>query len=328
MDIYSAQLLKLYERLDDRHRELIRFPIMTSEEFASVINAVFDAINARDDHALEGWAECGFISPQFRFTPDERSPWMTRDEVMALPDDARTALLASADKPGHVRSWKLSPIEVARQCAGELTKLPDHAIPLLLPSSWARPVTVKSDRTISISDKLLGPEAFQYVARIEDRDGARVLQAGTKLLCFLNPFNIERLVICREDGAYLGTLQQMTRAGWSDHAAIVEQLKERAALKADLDTGVRPHLAGLIESRAEMKNVNDRLANGKPVLPEDVAEARSAAGRQATRTAAANRLQGHGIEIDWDNYQPEEDTEIRNAWDELPEDYELPDALL
>jgi hypothetical protein len=246
---------------------------------------------------------------------------------MALPDDARAALLANADRPGYVRSWKLSPIEVARQCAGELTKLPDHAIPLLLPSSWARPATVKSDRTISIKDQLLGPEAFHYVARIEDRDGARVLQAGTKLLCFLNPFNTERLVICREDGAYLGTLQQMTRAGWSDHTAIEAQLKERAAMKADLSTGVRPHLTGLMESRTEMKRVNDRLKAGKPVLPEDVAQARTQAGKKGQSTAAANRLQSFGNAIDWDNYQPEEDAETRNAWDALPKDYEIPDAL-
>ena len=109
------------------------------------------------------------------------------------------------------------------------------------------PATVKENRTIAIKDQLLGSEAFTYVCRIEDRDGARVLKPGTKLLCYLNPFAPERLVICREDGAFLGTLHLMTRAGFMDHEAILDQLKERAELKADLDCDVRPHLEGLMD---------------------------------------------------------------------------------
>jgi hypothetical protein len=232
------------------------------------------------------------------------------------------------EKPGHVRTARLSPAEVARQFGGDLTRLPDAVIPLLVPLQWARPATVRSDRTIAIQDQMLGPEAFQYVCRIEGSHGATVLNPGMKLLCYLNPFAPARLVVCREDGAFIGTLHQMTRAGFTDQDAILDQLKTRAAMKADMDTAVRPHLAGLIEDRKEMKRVNDRLAAGKPVLPEDIAAARSEAGRKATRTAAANRLQSHGSAIDWDNYQPEPDAaEGRSAWDDLPEDYEIPEAL-
>jgi hypothetical protein len=327
-DIYVAQLLKLWDRLDERHRELIRFPVLTAGQFGEVAARVYEAINARTDHALQGWEECGFVAPQLRFTPDERSRWLTQAEIMDLPEASRAALLANMEKPGHVRTARLSPAEVARQLAGELTKLPDHAIPLLIPMQWARPATVRSDRTIAIQDQMLGPEPYQYLCRIEGAHGATVLNPGMKLLCYLNPFAPARLVICREDGAFIGTLYQMTRAGFSDQAAILDQLKTRAAMKADMDTAVRPHLAGLIEERAEMKRVNDRLANGKPVLPEDLAQARSAAGQQAARTAAANRLNGHGSAVDWD--QPEEDvvdSEIRSAWDDLPDYNELPDAL-
>ena len=326
-DHYTGQLLKLWERLDERHRELIRFPVLTAEQFGEVAARVYEAINARTDHVLQGWEECGLVTAQTRFTPDERSPWLSQSEVANLPEAARVALLSNMEKPGHVRTARLSPAEVARQCAGELTKLPDHAVPLLIPTAWARPATVKDNRTVSIKDQMMGPEAFQYVARFEDANGARVLKPGTKLLAYLNPFMPSRLVVCSEDGAYLGTLHQMTRAGFSDHDAIVDQLKARAAMKADMDTAVRPHLAGLIEERAEMKRVNDRLATGKPVLPDENAEARSEAGKQGQRTAAANRLQSHGKAVDWDNWKPEEDTEIRAAWDELPDDYELPEGL-
>lgn len=289
-DLYTGQLLKLWEKLDERHQKIIRYPMLTVEEFGEAARTVYQAINARTDHGLEGWERLGFVAPQFRFTPDERSPWLSREEVAALPEAARTALLANTEAPGHVRPWRLSPAEVAAQCAGELTKLPDCMIPLLIPTAWARPATVKSDRTISIKDQLLGPEPLNYVCRIEDAEGAHVLKPGTKLLCYLNPFDTSRLVICKEDGAFLGTLHEMTRAGWLDQDAILGQLKARAEMKADLDTGVRPHLESLMAERAEMKRVNARLADGKPVLPEEIAEARAESAREGVRTRKINEI--------------------------------------
>ena len=43
------------------------------------------------------------------------------------------------------------------------------------------------------------------------------------------------------------------------------------------------------------------------------------------RNAAAERLQSHGKARDWDTYTP--DAEITSAWDDLPEDAELPAAF-
>ena len=327
LDLYAEQMLKVWGKLDERHRKLIRFPMMTASEFGEVAGQVYHAINSRTDHQLEGWERCGFVAPQLRFTPDERSSWLSREEVNELPDDVRAMLLAKAETPGHVRPYRLSPADVARQCAGELTKLPDHVIPLLVPRQWARPATVKSDRTIGIKDQLLGPEAFTYVCRFENGAGFTMLSPGTKVLCYLNPFNAERLVICQEDGAFLGTLHQQTRAGWLDQEAILEQLKERAEIKADLDATVRPHLEGLIADRAEMKRTNARLAEGKPVLPEEIAAARVAAAEQGQRTAAANRLNEHGEARDWDTVEAPAEPAWQDPFECLPDGTDFPDSI-
>jgi hypothetical protein len=289
-DRYAGQLLKLWERLDERHRAAMILPILTPEEFGTAADAVYQAINARTEHALEGWEKLGFTAPQLRFTPDERSPWLNRHQVESLPANLQAALLELTETPGHMRPAKLSPADVARQYAGELTKLPDYLIPLLVPTAWARPATVKDNRTIVIQDNLLGAEAFSYVARFEDRGGWRVLAPGTKVLGYLNPFDCERLVVCREDGGFLGVVRQQPRAGFLDHDAIVSQLKGRAELKADLDTGIRPHLEGEMAKRQEMKRVNGRLAEGLPVLPDEVAAARAEAARDGVRTRKTNEI--------------------------------------
>jgi hypothetical protein len=290
LDKYIEKLLKLWERMDDRHRAAMIRPVLTPEEFGAAAAAAYAVINARTDHALEGWEKLGFTAPQLRFMPNESSAWLTRHQVEALPASAQAYLQSVAATPGHMRPAKLSPADVARQFAGELTKLPDHCIPLLVPTAWARPATVRANRTIAIQDQLLGSEAFQYVARFEDRDGARVLLPGTKVLCYLNPYDCERLIVCREDGGFLGTLRQQGRAGFMDKDAILDQMKGRAELKADMDTAVWPHLQGQMEERAEMKRVNDRLANGEPVLPDEVAAARAVAARAGVRTRKANEI--------------------------------------
>jgi len=45
-----------------------------------------------------------------------------------------------------------------------------------------------------------------------------------------------------------------------------------------------------MEERAEMKRVNARLANGEPVLPDEVAAARAESARDGVRTRKVNEI--------------------------------------
>jgi hypothetical protein len=301
VDLYAKQMLAVWERLDDRHREHLRMPLMTAAQFGNAAAAVYQAINSRTDHELEGWDRCGFSVPQFRWTTDDRSPWISQHELANLPPEAIAAASALMKLKGHVRPAKLSPTHVADMFRHQLTKIPAHWIPLLIPIQWAKAATVASDRTVSVQDQLLGPEKFVYLARFVESDAATTLKPGTKLLCYLNPFDTSVLYVCRADGSWLGVLHERPRIGWLDQEAIMAGLHERSELKADMDLSVRPHLDSLIRDREAMQRTNKRLAEGKPVLPEEIAEARTEAGRKARRTAAANRLHAHGEDIDFDH---------------------------
>lgn len=299
-DLYVKQMLKVWDELDERHRELIRWPLLTFSQFGEAAEAVYAAINARRDHDLEGWALMGHEVPLFRWTPDDRSPWLSQRELADLPDTVRAAASGLMELPGYTMPVKLAPIEVADLYRKELTTIPDHWIPLLIPVQWSREATVTSEREIIIKDQLLGPEPFVYIARFRRADSVETLKPGTRLRCYLNPFDTSKLYVCRADGSWLGVLLNRTRGAWGDTEALMGQLHERAEIKADLDLEVRPHLQGLIQQRGEMDRVNKRLRDKKPTLPEEIAAARSAAAMQGQRTAAANRLQGMAEDIDWD----------------------------
>jgi hypothetical protein len=61
------------------------------------------------------------------------------------------------------------------------------------------------------------------------------------------------------------------------------------------------------------------------VLPEEIAEARHEAGVKGQRTAAANRLQARGTDIDWDA-EPAPDTTV-DPFAGLPDDHDFPASI-
>jgi hypothetical protein len=293
-DLYVEQLLKLYDRLDEEHRKMIRWPVVTAQQFGEVTDALYAAINARTDHKIKDWEKCGFVAPEVRFTTDGSTPWLSQRQLADLPPAAQQAAMGFLEVPGHTRSVKLSPAQVAEQFRSELTKIPDSAVPRLIPKQWARKARVTDKREVVIKDQLIDSEPLVYIARFETRNGMEVLRPGTELICYLNPFLPERMVICGPDGSFLGTLFEKPKADWMDEAAVLEQLKVRASMKADLDTEVRPHLESLGRRRQAMKKHNDRLAAGLPVTPEEIAEDRSAAAKRGVSTRRAKDWQDGG----------------------------------
>lgn len=326
IDLYTTQLLKAYQTLPPDRAEMIHWPLHTLPQFGQIYASIYETINARTDHALEGWEACGHVVPLIRLAPSNDAPWMTPQQLAQLPARTQELALSLLDAPGYTMPHRLSPRQVADQHRHELTKLPKSAIPLLIPRQWAKEVIVKSDRTITIKDQLAGPEPFTYLCRIITRHGAEMLRPGLKLLARFNPADPSELCISDENDSYIAHLTATTRIAFTDHETMLERLGERSAIKADLEAPVRTALAPVIHQRMEMKAHNHRLEHGLPVTPEEIATARTAAGQQAHRTAAANRLQAHGQATDWDTHTPETPA-TTSIWDTLPEDQTLPEAF-
>jgi hypothetical protein len=283
LDKYCETLLKVWDRLDDAHRQLLQFPVYQLHELARVTDLIYRGINARTDHALEGWQALGYVAPQLRLDPE--GPWRTLDEVRTLPPQTQQLALSLLDQPGFCRNIALPPAAIVAARRAELTKLPPAAVPLLIPMEWAKRAKVKANRTIVIQDQLCGPEAFTYTARIETRHGAETLRPDLSVLAYFNPHRPDTLALCDMDGRYIGTIAATSRAPFLDREAIELRLGERAALKADLDAPVRAALAGTMDERQAMRDTNARLRDGLPVTSEERSTA--AAAVRTDRSAAA-----------------------------------------
>jgi hypothetical protein len=287
LDLYTSQLLKAYQALSPDRQEMMRWPIHTLAQFGQLYANIYETINARTDHALEGWEACGHVVPLIRLAPCDDAPWMTPAQLAKLPARTQELALSLLEAPGYTKPHRLSPRQVADIHRGELTKLPKSAVPLLIPRQWAREVAVKSDRTISIQDQLAGPEPFSYICRIITQHGAEMLRPGLKLLARFNPADPSELCISDEHDRYIGHLTATSRVHFLDHDTMLARLGERSAIKADLEAPVRAAMATTMETRMEMKAHNDRLITGAPVTESEIALDRIA----KAETRATSRYQ-------------------------------------
>lgn len=281
---HKKHLGPLIDQLPQHIIDLIRYDYYTFPEFLAVLRHVYQAIDSRRDHSIEGWAKCGFVRPQWRWSKD--TPWMDRADLAALPDPVRQHASLAMDQPGNARALTMCPAEAAQiaRAATRITRLPDAAVPLLIPIEWARPVRVGRDRTISIKDRLLDPEPMHWLAAVETASGRREnLSPGDNLLAYLNPHAPQRLHLAEPSGAYVGVCHLIQRANPTNHSAREAQMKERARLKADLDAPLHARHRGTAERRADIVRHNDALLTGP------IADAKAQNKAQARADRAARR---------------------------------------
>lgn len=327
-------LAAMAEHLDPHHASLLRHHLLSFQQFHQLICAVYHAVNRRTEHDLEGWSQCGFTFPIWRPRlpePGQREEWFSWAELDSLDPEARQLMLAriNSNRAHLTREQRLSPdaafqLELERDRA-HIRFLPDALVGLLLPLEWSVEREIGRDHTFTLQNPLWPDTRDTYVGKIEEAGKTWLLDAGQKIRVFHNPFSDGRAIVHHPDGRYLGTIHPVVRARPFEPEAYLSQLGTRATIKSGHDSEIRARMADIAADRTARETHNDRLLAGQPATPEELAAARSAAGRQAHRTAAASRLHAHGTPVDWDAAQTP--AQAPSGWDALPEDDPIPDAF-
>jgi hypothetical protein len=319
--------------------ENLRHELLDLTTFAALVAAVYRAINLATLHNLEGWRQCGFTVPLWRLKPDSET-WFAQSELQTLfPDPEERQLIIrriNAD-PRLTKIDLMSRDEAYALCYSRdrhlITRLPDQMVAHLLPMEWAVAVTVGANHAFTLPNLLWADSRETYVASWEERNGRVTLDGGTKLRVYHNPFTDGRAQVHAADGSYITTLYPTARAQVFDAAQKLEQLKVRSSIKSGHEAHLRARMEAIGDARTDARTANQEMVKTALDLTREdrrrtKTAARSAAAVQGHRTAAANRLQDLSEPTDWDSYQPDTtDPEIRSAWDDLPEEIDLPDAF-
>ncbi len=291
IDRYEAKLFKAIDALPSADRsvvyDLARHLKHTWTEFSSLMTLVYGAVNARRDHALEGWAASGFIVPVYALPdPTDRAAApriVTREDFAAMDTEQQHYIQTFARDDQLI----LSPAEARELCRRRDRKLVtlgrERAISVI-PLAWAYPkrqgktggVKVRPNGTLLIRDpERFGPESLTYLATVH-RDGRRDhLHPGQEFLIHVCPFAPAEAFLLTLDGRYCGVVKLMPRATANDIAA---RLRNQGAINeyaADLRRDSERRQESRIADMEDVIDHNERLLSGEiQPDPDDLTAAR------------------------------------------------------
>jgi len=343
---YIGRILKSVLEKAPHRTELLRLPTLDfhTQFYPFLVDYYQIGLNGRTDHQLEGWEMLGHIINEYTTIPGS-GHYFDESAFLNLPMPSQIAIREAAqiDPQAWSRRRNLSPSEVfARR--EKFSVIPPVVLCDILGGDLAREITARRG-FLEFSDQEISADPLIYQARyVSGPHNGREIPHGEKIRLFVMPFDDSTAIAVDAKGRFLGEVPLYKRvmpinpdsfgsdapfesrpeirstalrdAAGEKHARIADILEPSRILHADQVTHAR-----------DLREHNKRVVSGKPITPDEIQSARIASAAQGQRTAAANRLQEHGEATDWDTYQPTESAATSSPWDDLPDDYEVPDAL-
>lgn len=279
--------------------ERLRHDFLEWNQFCHLGHSAYAKINRRGGpglewwtHQLEGYVEAGLVASEWRLPMNGETftPWADASALLQLNGqaDAVRALLHASPET-LTRNRKLSPHEVWSRGERELTRAPLWWLPLVLPESFARTVTVKDDHTIEFQDQTISPDKLRFVARCRAQDGTEsILRPGTELRGYVNQFNPTAIYLTDERGRGVGECPAHLRVSRADPVAVAEECRKAREFEALLLKPVAKAAQELIKVRADHAAHNAAALErfGERKLSEAATAAASDEQRREKREAA------------------------------------------
>lgn len=221
----------------------LQFPLLTWEQFFWRAQQLFDALDARTDHNLEGWERLGFIT----------APVVAADQIItpARRMAPREVWDAQREQLQRLRRWKLPALLGPENCyraSGEDTVGVREGVIEIDHRAW----TQASD-----------PVRFLAV----DYHGAR-LKNGERFRAYLNPFDTSVLVLCDAKERVVAECPRIESACRSDVEAIKRLQGKAAHWQAQALEEMNQRHAGRARDIAERREQNGNVIAGRPLSEE------------------------------------------------------------
>jgi hypothetical protein len=260
-------LAKALLALPAEQASLLRFPFLELTVFRQIAAAIYQRLNTREDHELEGWIEAGLVAHEFRLSTDQ--PWLGCDRLLALPADQQMAIGALVGAGNYLsRVRNLQPLEVYGRGLKTLARLAPHQVALLLGRDLG--VERRASRgMIEFEDQETGPGIYRFLARLDGQQ----LPDGERYLTVFNPMDDQHLHLFDAKGRWLGQCDRWNSISHADTEALQRQCGRVAKIEAELLYPVARRGAELTRRRIEDSRHNAAVLAGVPVTKSQKARA-------------------------------------------------------
>jgi hypothetical protein len=264
-DKLNNSLLRAIAAVSESEPELAKqivLPYVEYNQFQRFAELVYERINNRTDHQLEGWVKAGLTTTVWR--PDASLPWMDQSKLTAMPDANRLATMALIESdPDLLRTRKMSPAEVWHQGRKELVKLPRSSAAMLLKDAIGKKVKVNTGGNIEFHDKDAGPEVFRFLARVKDANGREtILNSKEKFTGVMNPYFPDTLDLFDDNDRWIGSCPTIHAASKADEQGIKDAMAEAASINAKLRQPLQFRGNAILKQRLEDTERNNRMLSG------------------------------------------------------------------
>ncbi len=252
--------------------------LLTFSQLADECARVTGEINRREDHALEGWNDMGFISAEWTQDPAS-GMWGDMD---AIADNPAMLQYVAALPPTHRRIRRWSPLEAFQKSTARLENKPTYFTPtqiatilsLCKNSAICRPISRNGayfywKNTSAWADA----EQYTFEAAFTNYAGYRQeVPADMKgLEGVVNPMDPFTLYLYDANGCLLGTCAQVTRVRRDDLDAVRAAMGRKNQRTADALQPLRVAMEPTEADRQNLLDWNRRVADPlEPVTLPDI----------------------------------------------------------
>jgi len=249
------------ERPDIIERLQSEFP--SYHDYMAAVHGIYDRINDRAQHNLEGWDECGFTKEQWRLMTSE--PFQPMSKLREFPADEQAAIraLIHANPTARHRRVFMTPREAHQYSlrTTELMRLPEFCIAELLGPELAQPITIGKSTDFTFPDPEIPGKCHAATALVETPHGHQIiLPKGEKLIGYLNPFTPTHIYLYRDDMSYVGRTQVLSAANVLDDERRLANIKVLSQIQAQETKRLAP------VGRQRLAAMQERLQNNVQVL--------------------------------------------------------------
>lgn len=225
--------------------ERMATPFLPWPAFARAADEAHRLIDERQDHALEGWEECGFTAGEFRLRGE--AGWRSVPPMAAMrPEEAGAVAALVKSGAGEYRERRLSPREAWERSKGELATVPAYLAPAILGEELGCVAKVRDDLKLVYRDANIGTR-LEVAAAVE----GGVLSRGVEYRVWVNPLDGGRAYVCDMQGRFLGVAKvlQAVRADASP-----EDLAEQLGIRQRMLAEERRRLEPIVRRRRAAAN--------------------------------------------------------------------------
>lgn len=277
LSVYNADLIKAMAQLPEERRSLLLSPLLNFTQYANLVGEIYERLEDRKWHTLEGWEQLEFIVPYFCL--GDRSNWFPMSSLDSMPKDQQAAIRAFLScNPSFMETRRLSPRQVWAAGTKDLIRVPSHMLPDIL--EWDDGFTVRTELngTMQFEDRYLGPGVHIFHATVISPAGyQQALAPGREYQVHITPYATDKLFVSDvESRTILGVAPRYDRAPRYDADAVHRLQGAQAHHRATLSADIKGRHQSEAESRAALIAHNAAVISGSPVTGNERAAAKSA----------------------------------------------------